>query len=382
MGGRKSIYNSIKSHFARCNSKCLLSYPSREASALLFKIQFPFKFLFRYSIFKVQNLNTLLYLFPEFLGHDFLNSQHYLCRRACDLQGLAPINIHLCIRHGFGPNTGWLFLLLFPLIRLAGASENLATITFPTNIPLQTSPALLSTVGLSPLLFTTLGLLIRVNRGIKKTYPTHIKTNHIRLLRIPIIAALGLAVVGGLASANDFAKHGIYPISIFSKIAIPILIVIFAAVVMLTTWLVYHRRYAEAGEQGLALAIAASLLFLLIRLVYVTLVTFRDDGTFNVLDGSIVAFGCMAVLQEMIVTVIYIAVGLTLPKFEKETKGKSGESKLTRARRRFARGGERISKGWARLTGSTHRSEDHKQYEDEIVSLEWGYNGKPGKQLQ
>jgi hypothetical protein len=90
----------------------------------------------------------------------------------------------------------------------------------------------------------------------------------------------------------------------------------------------------------------------------------------------------MAVLQEMIVTIIYIAVGLTVPKFAKETKGKSGESKLTRARRRSARGWEWISKGWARLTGSTHRSEDHKQYEDEIASLEWGYNGNSGKRLQ
>jgi hypothetical protein len=78
------------------------------------------------------------------------------------------VSIFLCIRHGFGINTGWIFLLLLCLIRIAGASPELATIGFPTSIPLRTSAALLSTVGLSPLLFANVGLLIRVNRSIWK----------------------------------------------------------------------------------------------------------------------------------------------------------------------------------------------------------------------
>lgn len=226
-------------------------------------------------------------------------------------------SVFLCVRHGFGPNKGWLFLLIFSLIRLAGASLELATIGFPTNIPLQTSAVLLSSVGLSPLMFITLGLLFRVCKSINKNCHTIFQRIHIRLLRIPIIIAIVLVIIGSDASASDLTKHGTYPIKPMSKIGIILLVAVFAVIVLITTEFMIRRSYAEPAEQRLIHAVAASLPFLVIRLVYVLLVFFSHIRTFSILNGSLVAFGCMSLMQEMLVVIIYIGVGVILPRKNK-----------------------------------------------------------------
>ena len=259
----------------------------------------------------------------------------------------AFFSIFLCIRHGFSPNKAWLFLVFFSVIRLAGASLELATIGFPDSIPLQTSAALLSSVGLSPLLFTTIGLLCRVCKSINKGYQTNIKPIQIRLfLRLPIIAALVLVIVGSDASAGDLIHNGTYPIKLITKIGIIIFVAIFAVIVLITTTFMVLRSHAEPGEQRLIIAIAASLPFLIVRLIYVVLITFSHIRTFSILYGSVVALGCMAIMQEMIVVIIYIAVGMTLPRVTKEPRVQGqgqGEGRWWKGRTRLAAGGERLT---------------------------------------
>ena len=65
-----------------------------------------------------------------------------------------------CSRHGFGRSSGWVFTLILCLVRIIGACCQLATYQSETNGLIE-AVIILESVGLSPLLLATLGLLSR-----------------------------------------------------------------------------------------------------------------------------------------------------------------------------------------------------------------------------
>jgi hypothetical protein len=66
----------------------------------------------------------------------------------------------ICSRHGFNRSSGWVFTLVLCLIRIVGACCQLATYHDQSSGLLETT-FILDSVGISPLLFATLGLLSR-----------------------------------------------------------------------------------------------------------------------------------------------------------------------------------------------------------------------------
>jgi hypothetical protein len=164
----------------------------------------------------------------------------------------------------------------------------LATITHPTSIPLLTSSALLSTVGLSPLLLVTVGLLVRINRCSSKTHATRIQSKYIHLLRAPIIAAVALVICGGNISAGELVKKGVYKTNALITIGVSLLIFGFAAMVSILTWFIILRKYAEDQERRLVVAVVVSMPILLVRLTYAALIMFYNKGKFYILSDSVV----------------------------------------------------------------------------------------------
>lgn len=65
-------------------------------------------------------------------------------------------------RHGFKKQAGWIYLAVFCAIRMAGAGFKIASTNDPTNKTDIEWAAILQSVGLSPLLLASLGLLKRV----------------------------------------------------------------------------------------------------------------------------------------------------------------------------------------------------------------------------
>jgi len=65
-------------------------------------------------------------------------------------------------RHGMGKQLGWIYLTIFCLIRLVGAGFKIASDNDPTNTTDLEWATILSSIGLSPLLMASLGLLKRV----------------------------------------------------------------------------------------------------------------------------------------------------------------------------------------------------------------------------
>jgi len=73
-------------------------------------------------------------------------------------------------------------------------------------------------------------------------------------------------------------------------------------------------RYSlvEKGEHRLIIAVAISVPFILIRLIYSLLVVFANNRHFNIVTGSVTINLVMAVLEEFVVTILCISVGLSL----------------------------------------------------------------------
>jgi hypothetical protein len=68
--------------------------------------------------------------------------------------------LYVCWRHGFMKNSGWIFLSIFCIIRIIGASAQLASISSSSTTP-YTIAAVTDALGLSPLLLASLGLISR-----------------------------------------------------------------------------------------------------------------------------------------------------------------------------------------------------------------------------
>lgn len=100
-----------------------------------------------------------------------------------------------------------------------------------------------------------------------------------------------------------------------TQAAIILLILDFAALSGIT--LLYYLpqlRTISQSEKPIILAVAASIPFVLVRLVYSALVYFdTNTGTFDPATGNIIVQSFVAVLEEMVTVGLYIAAGLLAP---------------------------------------------------------------------
>ena len=75
---------------------------------------------------------------------------------------LALITAFIVLRHGFHRQLGWIYLCLFSGIRIAGAVLEILSHNNPDNTSDLEWAVILQSVGLSPLLLASMGLLKRV----------------------------------------------------------------------------------------------------------------------------------------------------------------------------------------------------------------------------
>ncbi|KAL3423192.1 hypothetical protein PVAG01_04939 [Phlyctema vagabunda] len=234
------------------------------------------------------------------------------------------IAILLCIRHGFGKSSGWFFLIIFSLARIIGPIMQLLTISNPRSVSLYTGVIILQTVGLSPLILACLGLLSRALESIQRNHPTVVSTRILKLVELIVMVGLILGIVGG----TDASKHissGVFRPGSLNKAGTALFVVAFAAIVLMTAIMSFSIAHAEAGEKRVLLAVALSLPFLFVRLLYSCLVTFTSKPAFNQLTGSATVLLCVALLEEFVVVVVYELVGLTLQSIPKDRRAPTGQ---------------------------------------------------------
>jgi MFS family permease len=225
----------------------------------------------------------------------------------------------LAVRHGLGRNAGWLFLILFCLARIIGPIMQLLTINNPTNTGLYTGYAILQNIGLSPLMLAAIGLLSRLLSSINKSKTILVRSGMFHLIHLVIIIGLILGIVGGINASNAYVSshYQSYAPGSLNKAGTALFIVAYVAILALTAVIGLNISAAEKGEKRLFMAVAISLPFLLVRLIYSILFTFTHNNDFNLLTGSVTVVLCVALIEEFIIVVIYEGTGLTLKKVEK-----------------------------------------------------------------
>lgn len=223
------------------------------------------------------------------------------------------IAIYLAVRHGFSRSAGWMFLVLFTLVRIIGAGMQIATISSPDNVSLYTGYAILQNIGLSPLMLATLGLLSRLLENINRTHNTAVGTRVLNGIQLVITVGLILGIVGGVNASDNLETTGKYSPGTLSKAGSALFIVSYVAIVIATIFVSFSVKHAAQGEKRILAAVALSLPFLLVRLVYSILSTFAHNKNFNLISGSTTILLCVAFIEEFIIVIIFEGVGLTLP---------------------------------------------------------------------
>lgn len=154
------------------------------------------------------------------------------------------------------------------------------------------------------------------------TRPRSFQVRILQLIHLPCILALVLAIIGGtrLASPDASKEDSAHD---FLKTAGVLFLVVLIAIVGVAVSTVPVWRALPPGETKLLVAAFAAFPFLVVRMIYTLLVDFANDDTFNILGGNAFVHLGMSVVEEIIVTVIYLAVGLMVPSMSEQLQRSS-----------------------------------------------------------
>ncbi|KAJ6111061.1 hypothetical protein N7486_003296 [Penicillium sp. IBT 16267x] len=219
------------------------------------------------------------------------------------------VSIFLVFRHGIRTNSGFIFIIVFTLLRIIGACCDLASID-NSSTALYTTYAITSSIGLTPMLMACSGLLSRADGSMKKV------TGHglpelptFRAFRLLNIVALILCVTGITLNMGD---SGALKPSIEAKIGMVLYIVAWVFMMLLLGILNTRRGGLEPGESRTLLAVAIASPFIFVRVIYGTLVWFLDNSTFSMVGGNETVTLIMSVIMEFVVVITILGIGLTL----------------------------------------------------------------------
>ncbi|EXJ80593.1 hypothetical protein A1O3_06875 [Capronia epimyces CBS 606.96] len=212
----------------------------------------------------------------------------------------------VCSRHGFGRSSGWVFTLILCLVRIVGACCQLATYHKETQ-GLVEAVVILDSIGISPLLLATLGLLTRCTDSISNPSSTKFKAVHLRLLQLLVTIGLILCTVGGTSSTSS---SGVYKPQTTTKAGVLLYLVACLALGVIAAVTTLKVSRAPSGEKRLLWAVIIALPFILVRIVYSLIAVYSHDHSFNIITGSVTILVVMAILEEMVVVVLYLGIGL------------------------------------------------------------------------
>ena len=193
-------------------------------------------------------------------------------------------------------------------MRIVGNAINIDAYSNNNHTEFQIA-AILSGVGLSPLLLAMMGMLKRVSEGIVNGVPA----SFFNLLHIPIMLGLILAAVGSSKLySTDVSKH--HNGQTLARAGIVVLVVAFIGLVAVTVYTMIQLSKIKHGERRILYAAAASIPFIGVRLIYALLAYFDTSSkTFSLLGGSIWVSAFMSVMEEWITVILYLAAGLLAP---------------------------------------------------------------------
>ncbi|KAJ5556174.1 hypothetical protein N7494_000089 [Penicillium frequentans] len=216
--------------------------------------------------------------------------------------------IFVVFRHGFHKQLGWIYICIFGVIRIAGAIMEVLSSKHPDNANDKEWAVILQSVGLSPLLLSTLGLLKRI-----RATATSRRSKVVQLLHLPALIALILAISGGTDQASsNVSDHASGKSETRAAIILFLLIYIAACILFLIT--MRDLRTMEPSQQRIYICIFFALPLIAVRLLYSLISDFGSDPKFSLIDGDKSIQLGMATIEEFLVVLMYTILGLVTPR--------------------------------------------------------------------
>jgi len=219
---------------------------------------------------------------------------------------------YICFRHGIRKNAGWIYLAIFCLVRIVGSGAELYTIS-STSKTAYTIAAVCSVLGLSPLLLATLGIVSRPFKSVMNASSRGPKASAIpiRILQLLCLVGLIMAIIG--------ATNAPTPAQVTQQSDLRTGVILFTVVyfllVLVTVFSSLHMRSLPEGESAIIGTVAFALILLAVRLLYSLLGTFGHKASFNAITGSLAIQVAMATCEEVVVTLVYIILGVYLTRY-------------------------------------------------------------------
>jgi len=96
------------------------------------------------------------------------------------------------------------------------------------------------------------------------------------------------------------------------KVGVVLFLVSWAVMCLFLAILGWHRDSLEKGEHRTLVAVAISAPFILVRIFYSVFMWFSHNPDFSLFDGSVTVQLVMSVLEEIVVVVVCLTIGMTL----------------------------------------------------------------------
>lgn len=228
-----------------------------------------------------------------------------------------PLIAFVLIKHGFARQIGWLYLAILAILRIVGAATGIASVNDHSTGLIEAS-LICTSIGISPLLLSLLGILGRLNQGMKGQ---GVSQRLERLIHIPILVGLILALVAGTKEFSSDASTRNEGYTML-KAAVLLFLVGLLALVFVAFQTFARRQFILDGEMRLLTVSILAIPFLLVRIIYSIISAFsQGSNTFSIISDTtraVVIQAIMAVLMEFIVVGMFIAAGLTVRKIPRE----------------------------------------------------------------
>ncbi|KAH8682799.1 hypothetical protein BGZ60DRAFT_368352 [Tricladium varicosporioides] len=226
----------------------------------------------------------------------------------------------VCFRHGFKRASGWIFILILSVIRIAGSVCQLLTYSHPTE-GLIKATLIIDSIGIAPLLLTVLGVLSRfvdwVNASLQRP---KFNTKLFRVIQLLIGAGLILGIIGVTSSESQTAGGKFKP-SPVSKAGVLLYIFNLAAITIIFILAIPNISVLPDRERPLIIHIPLALVAICIRLLYSVLCVFVHNRTFSLFGGNLAADILMAIVEEFFVVVITLVLGFKLDRINPPAEG-------------------------------------------------------------
>lgn len=249
------------------------------------------------------------------------------------------LTLVVVFRHGFQRQLGWIYLAIFCVVRVTGAGFQIASQEHPGNSTDVEWAAILQSVGLSPLLMASLGLLKRitdevtrheknemaahnfalrglaVNSGIAKRIVGKVtavsrRSRIIQFAQLPTMIALILCITGGNDEASSQASDHSTGLK-DTKAGVIMFLIIYIILFVLVVITIRDVGNAPRGEKRIYYAVLAALPPLAVRLIWSILAAFSNNSTFSITGGKPIVQLFMAIIEEFAIVTMYTVAGLT-----------------------------------------------------------------------